>query len=342
MESPFLVQTRNVQTNILLNGAIQLGWDYQILSDDEDVMVEVWKGDLRYRFKGEAISVNSTVASAISRDKFFTNKVLRQFTPYVTKAHRFLLSQLQEKDLQNLLDQYGKVVVKPLDENNGIGISVGLSTLADLKSAVELVRKLGNSTVLIEKQVSVIKEYRVILWQGKIIDICERQPASVTGDGKSNIRQLIESKNALRLATYHGIFEPITIDESLELNLQLQDLTFDSVPASQAHIQVRQACNLSQGGETLRVPIDKIHPAYPPLFEQIYQATWLNYCGVDLITADITQSPEASETAINELNGAPGISISYFADLREGRPYYGVGNILKQLELNPIQVFQQT
>jgi glutamate--cysteine ligase len=192
--------------------------------------------------------------------------------------------------------------------------------------------------VLIENHVEAVNEYRIILWKDKPIDVISRIPANVTGDGVSTIEELIVKKNGDRHEKFGTLFEDIVIDESLVSFLKTKQLSLSNIPSPGTIINVRNMCNLSQGGETKRVPLTSIHADYLDLFKIVHQSTWLNYCGIDLITPDITKQPVVGKTAINELNGAPGITLACFADLVEGRPLFGVKEILRKMEFDPIQV----
>ena len=116
-------------------------------------------------------------------------------------------------------------------------------------------------------------------------------------------------------------------------------MDLQSVPTKNEYISLKTTCNLSQGGEVKRIDISQIHPEYFDIFRKIYEATWMNYCGADLITHDITQAPEVGRTVINELNGGPGITLAFFDDVATNRMFYGVSQILEMMEKDPVQMF---
>ena len=62
----------------------------------------------------------------------------------------------------------------------------------------------------------------------------------------------------------------------------------------------------------------------------------MNYCGLDLITPDIEQAPVVGQTVINELNGAPGLTLAFFDDLATNRPFYGMFQLLEKMENDPV------
>jgi glutathione synthase/RimK-type ligase-like ATP-grasp enzyme len=74
-----------------------------------------------------SISVNSSTSVRISRDKHLTSQLLRRVTPYVTEAEVFAIENATEDLFNQLKAKHHKLVVKPIDENNGIGITTDIS-----------------------------------------------------------------------------------------------------------------------------------------------------------------------------------------------------------------------
>jgi cyanophycin synthetase len=326
-----------IETNIFYTVAKALGWKVEVLIAHRNPMIELKKNNLVYRIWMGGISVNSNVSTKISKDKHLTSQMLKKVMPYATDARVFLIKDITNDTFDELSTAHPKLVVKPIDENNGLGITTAIENWSDFQSAIERVGKIGHTEVLIENHVEAISEYRVILWKGEPIDAILRLNANVVGDSQSTIESLINQKNAFRHEKFGTLFEDIVIDESLKAFIKTKGLTVDSIPPAGESVVVRDMCNLSQGGETKRVSVDSIHPEYTDMFKKVYESTWLNYCGVDLITPDIAQKPEVGKTVINEINAAPGITLACFADLAEDRPFYGAQQIINKMETDPIQ-----
>lgn len=345
MPNFFTEFTTNIETNIFLTAAERAGWQIEVIINgytDNYTLAEIRKNNLRYRISRGRLSVNSSVSTAISFDKYLTNILLQPFTPYLTHPQKLDLNKLSEAEsataIETFLAQYQKVVIKPLNLNNGIGVTTSLTTLAEVKAAINKVKQLGGKFALMEEHIPITHEYRVMLWKGKIVDVLERIPAHVVGDGESSIGQLIVEKNATRFQKFNTIFEPIIIDGDLDTLLSRQDFTVESVLPAGMYLPVETTCNLSQGGEVKRVDLETIHPEFKKMFEQVYQATWLNYGGADIITPDVTKPPVEGQTVINELNGSPGITLAFYDDLATNRPFMGSRRILEQMEHDPVLI----
>ena len=113
------------------------------------------------------------------------------------------------------------------------------------------------------------------------------------------------------------------------------DLSENHVLAKNEYLTLETTCNLSQGGEVERVDLTTVHSEYFEIFKTIYLETGLNYVGADLITPDLTIPPKINNTAINELNCAPGPTIGVFADMTENQPYLSYRKLLAAIEADP-------
>jgi|GEM_PF-4641520 len=325
----------HLETNILCTAAELSGWKISVTHGKAANLVEISKNGQSYRAIRSFLSVNDAVSRAIAADKFITHLVLSKVTPFVTHPEKWLISELSDQHIQTLLSKHAKLVVKPLSENNGVGVTTSLSSIISVKKAIKKVAALGCDSVLIENHVEIINEYRVILWKGKPIDIFRRIPAFVIGDGKLSIRQLINEKNHYRLTKLYNLFEPIKLDEDCSELLKKLNLSPESILAKDKYLTLETTCNLSQGGETERVELATVHAGYLDLFKKIYLETGLNYVGADLITPDLTSQPEVNRSAINELNCAPGPTIGVYSDMIENQPYLSYRKLLAAIEADP-------
>ena len=90
------------------------------------------------------------------------------------------------------------IVIKPLAGNHGRGCTLGVSTLADVRSAFARATAI-DKRVLIEEQVQG-RDYRIVVVGGKVAAASERKPAHVAGDGVSTIAQLSTAKTSIQCA----------------------------------------------------------------------------------------------------------------------------------------------
>ena len=85
------------------------------------------------------------------------------------------------------------VVVKPLDANNGRGVSIGLTTDEAVEAAFEQAREHSRG-VLVE---SLIKgfDHRMLVVNGHLVAASKRVPGHVVGDGVHTVAELVDFVN---------------------------------------------------------------------------------------------------------------------------------------------------
>ncbi|MBX5460757.1 MAG: acetate--CoA ligase family protein [Steroidobacteraceae bacterium] len=193
------------------------------------------------------------------------------------------------------------VVVKPLNQDGGVGVSASLASEAELRAAFEPARKYAED-LLVEKHVGG-RNYRVYIFRGRAVGATERIPGGVTGDGTRSVRELVaaENRDPRRGDDDWSLLARLVLDEeALEL-LALAGLTADSVPEAGRFVRLRRAANISMGG--IPVPVfDRMHPDNATLCERAAHALRLDLAGVDLLIPDIARSWRETGAAICEVN----------------------------------------
>jgi cyanophycin synthetase len=196
------------------------------------------------------------------------------------------------------------VVVKPADKDGGIGVQADLRTDDEVRWAYEGARKFS-SAVMVEKFFEG-RDYRIVVFHGKAIWAKERQPAAVTGDGKSSIRKLVEAVNAdpRRGSDVYAPLKKLQLDDEAQSLLKRDGMTFDSVPKKGELVRLRRRANVSSGGVP-RPVTDVMHPDNARLAERTAELVGLDLAGVDLIMPDIAKSWREVPSAICEVNAQP-------------------------------------
>lgn len=204
------------------------------------------------------------------------------------------------------------VAIKPVSGHKGIGVTADVRDEDELESAfaraVEAIPEEQPTRIIVEKSISGT-DYRLLCVNGKFVAATERRAASVVGDGFSTIRELIEEENRkpARLDTPTSAMSKIQRDEAMELYLEQQGLSLNSIIDKDETIYLRKVANLSAGGVSIDAT-PNIHPDNMILAQDIAQHFRLTCLGIDIIAEDITQSWKSSDNfAIIEINAAPGI-----------------------------------
>lgn len=202
--------------------------------------------------------------------------------------------------------QFGfPVVVKPADQDGGVGVHAGLTSEQQVRECYEDARKHSN-TILLERHVHG-RDFRITVLHGTSIKAMERIPGGVTGDGRSDIRQLLHAAASDPVAVHRkNLFGKtlLSLDDEASGLLREAGMTADSVPAAGAFVPLRRRANVSSGGTT-RPVMDSIHPDNLRLAERAAAVMRLDVAGIDLLLPDASRSWLDTGGAICEVNAQP-------------------------------------
>ena len=180
------------------------------------------------------------VTFLLANDKFLCNRFLRSHcisVPDQQKLNDF-------GSAAAFLKKHRSIVVKPVMEWGGRGVSVGITDQRELRAAITRAKKFS-SEIILEQCVSGI-DIRCIMVNGKVCAAIKRTPAQVLGNGRDTIRTLIKKQN--RLATAIDPSNRIPVDAETGRSLNFFGLTWESVPKKNAAVTVRRTSNYHTGG----------------------------------------------------------------------------------------------
>lgn len=203
------------------------------------------------------------------------------------------------------------VAVKPVSGHKGNGVTANVQNSDELEQAfdraVAAIPQDGLLEVIVEQSIAG-KDYRLLCVNGRFVAATERQPASVTGDGRSTIKALIdrENRSLARSDTPTSPLGKIKTDDAMERYLEEQGLSLDSVLNPDETVYLRKVANLSAGGLSVDATAI-IHPDNIVLAQDIAQHFQLTCLGIDVVAEDLSQSWKEGDFGIIEINAAPGI-----------------------------------
>ncbi len=202
-----------------------------------------------------------------------------------------------------LADKLGyPVVVKPADLDGGRGVTAGITSAKGVSAAYAKASKLSQQ-VLVEKHFEG-NDYRLQVFKGEVFWVTHRQPAGVTGDGRSTVRELLDATNAHPARSATGGLKRIEYDDEAASILADQGLNLAAVPAAGVFVRMRGAANVATGG----VPVPALEHAHPDnlaLAGRAARLLRLDIAGVDLLIPDIKRSWLESGALICEVNSQP-------------------------------------
>ncbi|MFK7982646.1 MAG: cyanophycin synthetase [Saprospiraceae bacterium] len=296
-------------TKCLFEVAPQIG--AQVIPEPEYGFVGqiLFKNGKQSLFKNSFFSLNTNGATTISNDKGYSYYFLKKMGFVIPKTQTFFNTDLNEKlTIKRGIDEgyeYAKtlgfpVIVKPNDGSWGRGVAK-VHNKADFFQFANTI--LSYSEILLVQEFCLGKDYRIVVLDDKVHCAYERIPLSITGDGESTLNTLLQTKQITlqdsRRLSFINLSDPRMLNK-----LQKKGLTLDSILPDKERISLLDNANLSNGGMAIDWS-DKIHPSYKILAINITKAMGLRLCGVDIMTADITQPVDKYH--VIEINSAPGL-----------------------------------
>lgn len=310
---------------VLIKDAISQGIDYKVLNEAKSVVELNYNGKKEFVIEGNKTDRDSYIFPIITDDKFTSKQIMKEAGLSVPSAI-LLDKDMDKEDIESLVSPFYNtcLVVKPRNTNYGTGITVfsKKATKKQILDAIEYAFRF-DTNVLIEEYAKGM-EYRFLVVDGKCLSVAHRRIASVVGDGKSTIKELIEEKNK---EPWHFLTAtPVKMDEPVVEYLKLQGYDFNTIIKKDQRVFLRTNSNCSTGGESIDMT-NIIPTKFKKIAEKAAKAFDAKICGVDIIIDDL----KSDKYAIIEINDNPGYSINEW-------PYEGKGekigiSILKLLDL---------
>ena len=262
----------------------------------------------RYFFCGLGTPLNNTMSTYISRNKYFTNKLLEKAGLPVPKARYIHVSDFE----QGLLEEKIEGLSFPLVAKPMINGKFGEDVLCNIQGIEQLKGYLYEHAtqyefITIEEFHSNLKSYRVLIFNHRILGVVLRHPAHVIGDGQHTIEELVDITNMNR-SEISDVLKPIIIDE--ECHIRLNELGIDTnyIPKKDDWITLCYTCNASRGGTYISLD-KKICNENNMLLINAAKALNLNLVGFDVLCADINLPIVSSGGVIIESNDSPSVRI---------------------------------
>jgi cyanophycin synthetase len=267
----------------------------------EGNLVQLGYGIRQHRIWTAETDRTSAIAESIASDKHMTKSMLQTCGVPVPEGQEVDSPQAAWEAAQDI----GlPVVVKPTDANHGRGVFTDLTTREQIEKAYAAADAEG-SGVLVEKFIRG-DAHRLLVVGKRVVAATRGKMQTVTGDGQSTIRQLIESQiNSDPRCGVEEEFplEPLVLDKEpiAQLELERQGLHGDSVPAA------GQVVLLKRHGDLAYDVTDLVHPQVARAAALAARVVGLDIAGIDLVAQDIGRPLQEQGGAIIEVNAGPGL-----------------------------------
>lgn len=285
----------NPYARIIVDEARRRGIQTDIIDSEGGLFRLSW-GGRSVRCRESLSELTSAVALSICDDKRVTRRIVEAAGVRVPR-------RIDPQDLgaiDEALETYGQLVVKPARGEQGKGVAVGLKTMADVQAALLRARRICPD-VLVEEQVEG-EDLRLVVIDYEVVACAVRRPPRVIGDGRSTLRALIEHQSRRRAAATGGE-SSIPIDAETERTLAEGGYGLDDVAGEGEEILVRKAANLHLGG-TIHDVTDEVHPVLVEAAVAAARAIDIPVTGIDLMV----RAPDQPDYVFIEANERPGLA----------------------------------
>ncbi|MQA19210.1 cyanophycin synthetase [Rugamonas rivuli] len=266
-------------------------------------LVQLGHGARQRRIWTAETEDTSAIAEGIASDKDLTKSLLASCGVPVPEGELVTSAEAAWEAAQDI---GVPVVVKPYDGNHGRGVSLNLMTEADVTAAYALAARKGDSKSVIVERFIAGNEHRLLVVGKRLIAAAAGESLWVTGNGKSNIIELVDDQintDPRRGTTEDSPLNALAPEHGAEIILELerQGMTAYSVP------QDGQKVLIQPNGNVAFDVTDKVHPQVAAMATLAARVVGLDIAGIDVVAADISRPLEEQGGAIIEVNASPGL-----------------------------------
>jgi len=269
---------------------------------NDQSLVQLGHGKYQQRIQATVTGRTPHISVELASDKEETNKILGGLGLPVPQQE---LVQSETQAVRAARRIGFPVVTKPYNGNHGRGISIRLTTDAEVAQGFLAAREHSRS-VIVETFLEG-DDHRLLVVNGELVAATRRTPGHVVGDGEHDIAALVEivNQDPRRGVGHEKVLTRLELDAQAHKMLERAGMTAASVPARGQMVYLRSTANLSTGGTATDVT-DVIHPDNREMAERAVRAIGLDVGGVDFLSKNITESYRSIGGGICEVNAAPG------------------------------------
>ncbi|MCH8563761.1 hypothetical protein LTI14_11140 [Nesterenkonia sp. YGD6] len=199
---------------------------------------------------------------------------------------------------------FTRSVIKPHNGRQGQNVHAGIATEDEFHTAFHRVAAVS-SQILVEEFYTGV-EHRCLVVEGSLVAATQRRPASVLGDGRTSISDLVRAKNRDR----GPIHKDLVIDSVAREYLDRHGYRPDTVPRAAERVYLRSTSNLHTGGDAVDAT-DEIRDEERELVERAARALrGLRIVGFDVLLP--RGDGDVHAASVLEINASPMVSMHHF------------------------------
>ncbi|GHU07859.1 hypothetical protein FACS189431_3110 [Alphaproteobacteria bacterium] len=292
---------------------ISRGWGAEIPNlGSSHVFVDRKDGSAPLHIFSSTPPATSFAAGLLANDKYGVYQVLKvQDIPQPETIVVNSSSPNAVADAEKLIEKVGKVVIKPVDGGHGNGVTVNINQTSEILPAMKkaaIFNKSSSRRVLVQEMIDEnLLDIRILCIDYKFVAAINRVPASVTGDGKHSVEELINIENTtFRGKAYFAELATIDVEDARQY---LGDSIHD-IPDKGVEIRTLGVANYGRGGKLVDIT-DDIPEWMQREAEKAATACGLAVCGVDYLAERVSKDQKRGDIPafIVELNKTPILAI---------------------------------
>jgi cyanophycin synthetase len=288
------------------DAASRLGASVEVLGNE---ILEIRLGHVCTRVQQNTTALDNAIAVAVAQKKPLVHRLLAKRRLRTPAYCEFTLDEIA-KAAAFVENSASKCVVKPADGGGGRGVTTGITGKFDLICAAASAAVYGGH-LMVEEHVRG-DVYRLLYFDGVLLDAVLRRPSAVMADGRSTVRELIRLENEVRLNAGPNLAHAlIVIDMDVRSTLANQGLTLSAVPAEGTAVTLKTVINDNSQRDNFTAK----HLLCKSIIEDgaaAAQAVGARLAGIDVITPDPTLPLAESGGVILEVNTMPSYHHHYY------------------------------
>lgn len=264
----------------------------------------------RISFVNCCFDINPYGSSLVARNKGFTRAIFEKegikmpqgayFSPEMDKY-----KNVSRKDLNGHIYHFADklkypIVLKGADIHRGECVFI-------INNQQELAKRLDDVWsktlhIVVEKYIP-ITNYRILLFNDKIIACYSKNPFHIVGNGKDSIEVLIK-KEKIKLKKLDIVTDLAKLDEEIHPNLKSSGYKFDSILKSKEKLNLIDVANISMGG-SLSDDTEFVNEELRNHCKHIMNVMNMKFAGIDMLSKDISKFPK--DSYLIEINSSPSL-----------------------------------
>ena len=254
--------------------------------------------------KYQTMYFNSNKSHYIAKNKPLTNNILLKNN--IPTPKNIIISNENKSKFINAA-KYFPCVLKPVDGMQGKDVYTHIDNQNEFDNILNNLLKKYDK-IMLENLVNG-NNYRIFVFNDKVMDVIEREKPYVIGNGKNSVKELIDNKN--KILEEKNLFIVKYLDEKL---IKQQGYKMNDIIKNNDKIYITNTVNFHNGANAKRISLNDIDKSNIELFIKAHKLIGLECSGVDYMSDDIRIPYYKNNGHIIEMNDMVDTKIHIDAD----------------------------